>query len=131
MVDRISESGINYDSTPNSFSNSGSGELPYRSGIHKDMYKDRPWTIRQYAGFGNAVEANHRLKSLIESGVTGLSIAFDLPTQMGLDPDNELACAEVGKVGVSVSNLEDMRKLFDGIDISKISTSMTINAAAP
>jgi methylmalonyl-CoA mutase N-terminal domain/subunit len=131
MVDRISESGINYDSTPNSFSNSEPGEFPYRSGIHKDMYKDRPWTIRQYAGFGNASEANLRLKSLIESGVTGLSIAFDLPTQMGLDPDNELARAEVGKVGVSVSNIEDMRKLFDGIDISKITTSMTINATAP
>lgn len=131
MTDRISESGINYDSTPNSFSDSGPGEFPYRSGIHKNMYKERPWTIRQYAGFGNAAEANHRLKNLIESGVTGLSIAFDLPTQMGLDPDNELARAEVGKVGVSVSNLEDMRKLFDGIDISKISTSMTINATAP
>jgi methylmalonyl-CoA mutase, N-terminal domain len=131
MVDRISESGINYDSTPNSLSYSGAGEFPYRSGIHKDMYKERPWTIRQYAGFGNTTEANHRLKSLIESGVTGLSIAFDLPTQMGLDPDNELARAEVGKVGVSVSNIEDMRKLFDGIDISKISTSMTINATAP
>ena len=78
MVDRISESGINYDSTPNSFSYSGAGEFPYRSGIHKDMYKERPWTIRQYAGFGNTTEANHRLKSLIESGVNGLSIAFDL-----------------------------------------------------
>ena len=131
MVDRISESGINYDSTPNSFSGSAAGEFPYRSGIHTNMYKDRPWTIRQYAGFGNAAEANLRLKSLIESGVTGLSIAFDLPTQMGLDPDNDLARAEVGKVGVSVSNIEDMRKLFDGIDISKISTSMTINATAP
>jgi methylmalonyl-CoA mutase N-terminal domain/subunit len=131
MVDRISESGISYDSTPISTTNPKAGDFPYRSGIHPDMYKARPWTIRQYAGFGNPAEANLRLKSLIESGVTGLSIAFDLPTQMGLDPDNELARAEVGKVGVSVSNLEDMRKLFDGIDISEISTSMTINATAP
>ena len=131
MIDRISESGINYDSTPNSIAGSEAGSFPYRSGIHKDMYKARPWTIRQYAGYGNPAEANLRLKNLIESGVTGLSIAFDLPTQMGLDPDNELARAEVGKVGVSVSNLEDMRELFDGIDISKISTSMTINATAP
>jgi methylmalonyl-CoA mutase N-terminal domain/subunit len=131
MVERKSESGIIYDSTPISTANLGSGEFPYRSGIHQGMYTIKPWTIRQYAGFGNPKEANLRLKSLIESGVTGLSIAFDLPTQMGLDPDDELASAEVGKVGVSISNLEDMRKLFEGIDISKISTSMTINATAP
>ena len=131
MAERKSESGIVYDSTPVSTSNPGAGEFPYRSGIHQGMYLMRPWTIRQYAGFGNPIEANLRLKSLIESGVTGLSIAFDLPTQMGLDPDDELAMAEVGKVGVSISNLEDMRKLFEGIDISKISTSMTINATAP
>ena len=131
MVDRISESGIDYNSSPISSPNPGAGDFPFRSGIHAEMYKAKPWTIRQYAGFGNPTEANSRLKSLIESGVTGLSIAFDLPTQMGLDPDNELARAEVGKVGVSVSNLEDMRKLFDGIDLSKISTSMTINSTAP
>ena len=131
MVERKSESGIIYDSTPISAADPGSREFPYRSGIHQGMYTTKPWTIRQYAGFGNPREANLRLKSLIESGVTGLSIAFDLPTQMGLDPDNELASAEVGKVGVSISNLEDMRKLFEGIDISKISTSMTINATAP
>lgn len=131
MAEPKSESGIIYDSTPVSTSSSEAGEFPYRSGIHQGMYLTRPWTIRQYAGFGNPAEANLRLKSLIESGVTGLSIAFDLPTQMGLDPDNELAMAEVGKVGVSISNLEDMRKLFEGIDISKISTSMTINATAP
>jgi methylmalonyl-CoA mutase N-terminal domain/subunit len=130
-VEQKSESGVPYDSTPISAAHPGAGEYPYRSGIHREMYKVRPWTIRQYAGFGNPGEANLRLKSLIESGVTGLSIAFDLPTQMGLDPDNELASAEVGKVGVSISNLDDMRKLFEGIDISKISTSMTINATAP
>jgi methylmalonyl-CoA mutase N-terminal domain/subunit len=131
MAEPKSESGIVYDSTPVSTSSSEAGEFPYRSGIHQGMYLTRPWTIRQYAGFGNPAEANLRLKSLIESGVTGLSIAFDLPTQMGLDPDNELAMAEVGKVGVSISNLDDMRQLFEGIDISKVSTSMTINATAP
>ena len=131
MAERESESGTKYDSTPNPGVGSDAGEYPYRSGIHKNMYKDKPWTIRQYSGFGNPTEANIRLKSLIASGVTGLSIAFDLPTQMGLDPDNELAAAEVGKVGVSISNLDDMRELFAGIDISKISTSMTINATAP
>ncbi len=129
-MERRSESGVSYDSTTISTVYPEAGEYPYRSGIHKEMYKARPWTIRQYAGFGNPEEANLRLKSLIESGVTGLSIAFDLPTQMGLDPDSELASAEVGKVGVSISNLNDMRKLFEGIDISKISTSMTINATA-
>jgi methylmalonyl-CoA mutase N-terminal domain/subunit len=131
MTEQKSESGIVYDSTPVFTSTPEAGEFPYRSGIHKGMYLTKPWTIRQYAGFGNPAEANLRLKSLIESGVTGLSIAFDLPTQMGLDPDNEVAMAEVGKVGVSISNLEDMRRLFEGIDISKISTSMTINATAP
>jgi methylmalonyl-CoA mutase N-terminal domain/subunit len=131
MIDRISESGISYNSAQISATSADAGDFPFRSGIHHDMYKAKPWTIRQYAGFGNPAEANLRLKSLIDSGVTGLSIAFDLPTQMGLDPDNELARAEVGKVGVSVSNLQDMRKLLDGIDISKISTSMTINATAP
>ena len=131
MTERLSESGIYYDSTPIVTGAPAAGEYPFRSGIHQNMYKDHPWTIRQYSGFGNPTEANHRLKSLIESGVTGLSIAFDLPTQMGLDPDNELATAEVGKVGVSISNLQDMRQLFADIDISKISTSMTINATAP
>jgi methylmalonyl-CoA mutase N-terminal domain/subunit len=131
MSERKSESGIKYDSTPISTTEPEAGEFPYRSGIHKNMYKTRPWTIRQYAGFGNAHEANSRLKSLIESGATGLSIAFDLPTQMGLDPDNELASAEVGKVGVSIACLDDMRQLLEGIDISQISTSMTINATAP
>jgi len=131
MADRMSESGISYNSAPISSPGTEAGDFPFRSGIHPEMYKSKPWTIRQYAGFGNPIEANLRLKSLIESGVTGLSIAFDLPTQMGLDPDNELAQAEVGKVGVSVSNLQDMRKLFEGIDLSKISTSMTINATAP
>jgi len=131
MVEQKTESGISYNSTPFSTAGPEAGEFPYRSGIHQGMYTTRPWTIRQYAGFGNPTEANLRLRNLIESGVSGLSIAFDLPTQMGLDPDDDLASAEVGKVGVSISNLEDMRKLFEGIDISNISTSMTINATAP
>ena len=131
MAEQRSESGISYDSTPFLGAGIESGEFPYRSGIHQGMYTTKPWTIRQYAGFGNPTEANLRLRNLIESGVSGLSIAFDLPTQMGLDPDDELASAEVGKVGVSITNLDDMRKLFEGIDISKISTSMTINATAP
>lgn len=131
MSEQTSESGLPYDSTPTNDPGPDAGVFPYRSGIHQGMYRDKPWTMRQYAGFGNPEEANSRLKQLIENGVTGLSIAFDLPTQMGLDPDNELAKAEVGKVGVSISHLQDMRTLFDDIDISKISTSMTINATAP
>jgi len=110
---------------------SSAGEYPYRSGIHADMYKTRPWTIRQYAGFGTPRSTNERFKNLIDSGVTGLSVAFDLPTQMGLDPDNELAIDEVGRVGVSISCLDDMRTLFDGIDLEQVSVSMTINATAP
>jgi methylmalonyl-CoA mutase N-terminal domain/subunit len=95
------------------------------------MYKSRPWTIRQYAGFGTPSSTNVRFKNLIDSGVTGLSVAFDLPTQMGLDPDNELAIDEVGRVGVSISCLNDMRTLFHGIDLEQVSVSMTINATAP
>lgn len=127
----VSESGIQYKESANSSSTSTAGRYPYRSGIYENMYRGKPWTMRQYAGFGSASEANLRLKQLVSSGMNGLSIAFDLPTQMGLDPDDELSLGEVGKVGVSISCLEDMRKLFDGIDIEKISTSMTINATAP
>ena len=122
MLEPKSEAGIKYDATPLLKTEPPAGEFPYRSGIHQHMYQSKPWTIRQYSGFGTPEDANTRLKNLIKSGVTGLSIAFDLPTQMGLDPCNELAKSEVGKVGVSVSNLDDMRRLFEGIDISKIST---------
>jgi methylmalonyl-CoA mutase, N-terminal domain len=131
MMEPKSEAGIKYEATPPLDIEPPAGEFPYRSGIHEQMYQSKPWTIRQYSGFGAPEDANARLKSLIASGVTGLSIAFDLPTQMGLDPSHELAKSEVGKVGVSVSSLDDMRRLFEGIDISKISTSMTINATAP
>ena len=131
MSSRWSESGIHFSHDVNQFALSEPGEYPYRSGIHSKMYQERPWTIRQYAGFGNSIDANQRLRELIAAGVQGLSIAFDLPTQMGFDPDEELAIPEVGKVGVSVSTLDDMRELFHGIDLASVSTSMTINATAP
>jgi methylmalonyl-CoA mutase N-terminal domain/subunit len=107
------------------------GEYPYTRGVHPTMYRGRPWTIRQYAGFGTAKETNQRFKYLIENGQTGLSVAFDLPTQMGRDSDHELALGEVGKVGVAIDSLLDMRDLFDGIPLKDVSTSMTINATAP
>lgn len=110
---------------------SKAGEFPFRSGIHKEMYKTKPWTIRQYAGFGTPEQTNQKFKDLIANGVTGLSVAFDLPTQMGLDPGDPLALGEVGQIGVSISNLNDMRKLLADIPLDQISISMTINATAP
>ena len=106
------------------------GSEPYTRGVQKNMYRGRLWTMRQYAGFGTAEESNRRYKYLLSQGTTGLSVAFDLPTQLGYDPDHERSRGEVGKVGVSISTLDDMRTLFDGIDPSKVSTSMTINATA-
>jgi methylmalonyl-CoA mutase N-terminal domain/subunit len=106
------------------------GEYPYTRGIYPTMYRGRPWTMRQYAGFGTAKETNKRFKYLIEAGQTGLSVAFDLPTQMGRDSDHELSLGEVGKVGVSIDSLLDMRDLFDDIPLKDVSTSMTINATA-
>jgi methylmalonyl-CoA mutase, N-terminal domain len=106
------------------------GEYPYTRGVYPSMYRGRPWTLRQYAGFGTAKETNARFKYLIENGQTGLSVAFDLPTQMGRDSDHELALGEVGKVGVAIDSLLDMRDLFDGIPLKDVSTSMTINATA-
>jgi methylmalonyl-CoA mutase N-terminal domain/subunit len=106
------------------------GEYPYTRGPYPSMYRGRPWTMRQYAGFGTAAETNARFKYLIENGQTGLSVAFDLPTQMGRDSDHELALGEVGKVGVAIDSLLDMRELFDGIPLGEVSTSMTINATA-
>jgi methylmalonyl-CoA mutase N-terminal domain/subunit len=107
-----------------------SGQPPYTRGIHSSMYRTRLWTMRQYAGFSSAKETNERFKLLLERGQKGLSVAFDLPTQLGLDADDELSLGEVGKVGVSISTLDDMRELFDGIPLGKVSTSMTINAPA-
>ncbi|HTA44435.1 MAG TPA: methylmalonyl-CoA mutase family protein [Bryobacteraceae bacterium] len=106
------------------------GEFPYTRGIYQDMYRTRLWTMRQYAGFGTAEESNRRYRYLLSQGTTGLSVAFDLPTQMGLDPDHPLAAGEVGRVGVSIASLSDMRKLFEGIRLDEVSTSMTINSTA-
>jgi len=106
------------------------GEFPYTRGIYPTMYRGRFWTMRQYAGFGTAVESNQRYRYLLGKGQAGLSVAFDLPTQIGMDSDHPLALGEVGKVGVAIDSLEDMETLFDGIPLEKVSTSMTINATA-
>ena len=106
------------------------GTFPYTRGVYPTMYTSRPWTMRQYAGFGTAAESNRRYHQLIEAGTAGLSVAFDLPTQMGYDSDATMAYGEVGKVGVAIDSIEDMRVLFDGIPLDKVSTSMTINAPA-
>jgi methylmalonyl-CoA mutase N-terminal domain/subunit len=106
------------------------GTYPYTRGVYASMYTGRPWTMRQYAGFGTAAESNRRYHQLVAAGTGGLSVAFDLPTQMGFDSDAPLARGEVGKVGVAIDSLEDMRLLFDGIPLDRVSTSMTINAPA-
>ncbi len=106
------------------------GQFPYTRGVYPTMYRGRLWTMRQYAGFASAEESNRRYKYLLEAGQTGLSVAFDLPTQMGYDSDHPLAAGEVGKVGVAIDSLADMRQLFDGIPLEQVSTSMTINAPA-
>lgn len=106
------------------------GRFPYTRGVHPGMYTTRPWTMRQYAGFGSAAESNARYHQLVAAGTGGLSVAFDLPTQMGLDSDDPLAGGEVGKVGVAIDSLDDMRTLFDGLPLDEVSTSMTINAPA-
>ena len=106
------------------------GEYPFTRGVQATMYRGRLWTMRQYAGMGDAEESNKRYKYLLAHGTTGLSVAFDLPTQIGMDSDHALASGEVGKVGVAIDSVEDMSRLFDGIELTKISTSMTINATA-
>jgi methylmalonyl-CoA mutase, N-terminal domain len=106
------------------------GAYPFTRGVYPSMYTGRPWTMRQYAGFGTAAESNRRYQQLIDHGTTGLSVAFDLPTQMGYDSDAPVSHGEVGKVGVAIDSLDDMRLLFDGIPLDKVSTSMTINAPA-
>ena len=106
------------------------GQYPFTRGVQPTMYRGRLWTMRQYAGFGSAEETNARFRYLLDEGQTGLSVAFDLPTQMGFDADQPIAQSEVGKVGVSVSSVEDMALLFDGIPLDRVSTSMTINATA-
>ena len=106
------------------------GAYPFTRGVYKKMYTERPWTMRQYAGFGSAEESNRRYRYLLSQGTTGLSVAFDLPTQLGMDPDDALAAGEVGRVGVSISTVDDMRALFDSIPLDQVTTSMTINAPA-
>src|SRR5438552_8815017 len=106
------------------------GQFPYTRGIHATGYRGKLWTMRQFAGFGTPEETNERYKTLLKAGGTGLSVAFDLPTLMGRDPDHELSLGEVGKCGVNVTSLADMETLFDGIRLSEVTTSMTINSPA-
>ena len=106
------------------------GQFPYTRGIHPEMYRRRLWTMRQYAGFGSAEESNRRFRFLLSHGITGLSVAFDLPTQMGMDSDHPLAAGEVGRVGVAICSLADMQTLLDGIRLDQVTTSMTINSTA-
>ena len=106
------------------------GSYPFTRGPYPSMYTERPWTIRQYAGYGDATATNSRFRALLDAGQTGLSVAFDLPTQMGYDSDDEMASGEVGKVGVAVDSIADMRALFAGIPLAEVTTSMTINSTA-
>src|SRR3954467_545343 len=106
------------------------GSYPYTRGVRSDGYRRRAWTMRQYAGFASAEETNERFRHLLGAGQTGLSVAFDLPTQLGLDSDDPLAAGEVGRTGVAIDSLDDMLRLFDGIPLDEVSTSMTINAPA-
>jgi len=106
------------------------GAFPFTRGPYPDMYRGRPWTIRQYAGFGSAEETNERFRRLLAQGQTGLSVAFDLPTQLGYDSDDPVAEGEVGRTGVAIDSVEDMARLLDGIPLDEVSTSMTINAPA-
>ena len=106
------------------------GEFPYTRGVHAEMYRKRRWTMRQYAGYASAKESNERYKYLLKNGSTGLSMAFDLPTQLGLDSDDPRCLGEVGRTGVAIDTVDDMRTAFDGIPLDEVSTSMTINAPA-
>src|SRR6058998_2843588 len=106
------------------------GQYPFTRGVHASMYRSRLWTMRQFAGFGSARQTNERFKFLLKKGQTGLSTAFDLPTLMGLDSDDSRSLGEVGRLGVAVDTLDDLRQLYDGIDLGQVSVSMTINAPA-
>src|SRR5687767_12479972 len=138
-MSRTSESGLPIDPVygPSALEGFDAGALlgepgayPFTRGVYPTMYTGKPWTMRQYAGFGTAKESNERYHALINAGTTGLSVAFDLPTQMGYDSDDPVAHGEVGKVGVAIDSIDDMRLLFDGIPLDQVSTSMTINAPA-
>ncbi len=132
--DTVTDSGITIDPVYSTWDGDGTlpepGEFPYTRGIHPTMYRSRRWTMRQYAGFSSAEESNRRYRLLLSRGTTGLSVAFDLPTQLGMDSDDPRAFGEVGRVGVAISTVDDMRRLFDGIDLEAVTTSMTINAPA-
>ena len=106
------------------------GDFPYTRGVHREMYRKQTWTMRQYAGYASAKESNERYRYLLSKGSTGLSMAFDLPTQLGLDSDNPRCLGEVGRTGVAIDTIDDMRTAFDGIPLDQVSTSMTINAPA-
>src|SRR5579863_5797818 len=106
------------------------GRYPFSRGLYADMYRTRPWTMRQYAGYASAEESNRRYRYLLAQGTTGLSVAFDLPTQIGYDSDHAMARGEVGRVGVAIDSIADMRLLLDGIPLDRVTTSMTINATA-
>ena len=121
---------ISYDDSDHGNQSSAPGEFPFSSGIHPGMYKTKSWNIRQYSGYGTAADANKNFQKLIKAGNRGISIAFDLPTQMGLSPCDELAKFEVGKVGVSINTLDDMRQLLKGIDLEEVEVSMTTNSTA-
>jgi methylmalonyl-CoA mutase N-terminal domain/subunit len=132
--DRVSDSGIPihpvYRPADAPLERADPGSFPYVRGVRPDGYRDRPWTMRQYAGFSSAADTNRRFRLLLERGQTGLSVAFDLPTQLGLDSDDVLARGEVGRTGVAIDSLEDMERLLEGIPLGEVSTSMTINAPA-
>ncbi len=136
MTKKYTDSGIEIKTiyTRNDVSNTpppeGPGEAPFTRGIQADMYRGKLWTMRQYAGFSTAEESNKPYQYLLSEGVSGLSVAFDLPTQIGYDSDDDMAEGEVGKVGVAIDSLEDMEMLFKDIKLQDISTSMTINATA-
>src|ERR671923_102897 len=133
---RFTDSGIEVETVygpsdlPEDLDLGAPGEFPFTRGIHPEMYRKRPWTIRQYAGYASAKESNERYKYLLEHGSTGLSMAFDLPTQLGLDSDDPRCLGEVGRTGVAIDTIDDMRTAFDGIPLDEVSTSMTINAPA-
>jgi methylmalonyl-CoA mutase N-terminal domain/subunit len=131
---RLTEAGIEvkpvYGPDDASGPSEGPGEFPFTRGPYRDMYRGRPWTMRQYAGFGSADETNARFRTLLERGQTGLSVAFDLPTQLGYDSDDPVADGEVGRTGVAIDSVDDMARLLDGIPLDEVSTSMTINAPA-
>src|ERR671938_923871 len=133
---RFTDSGIEVkplyaeDDLPEQLQLGEPGDFPYTRGVHREMYRKQLWTMRQYAGYASAKESNERYRYLIEHGSTGLSMAFDLPTQLGLDSDDPRCLGEVGMTGVAIDTIDDMRTAFDGIPLDQVSTSMTINAPA-